>query len=193
MQEISERLLLAASNTIDTHGFAPGAGTAPSHPRRADTSPAPDFTRSPLSHGHVWSMVCFSRPPPPDVTIPKSNLQGIFCRVCRVHHSRHNYTGPPCCMAVSPKGSLTFSFFQSPTEQAPMQFQNFSNGHRFQTSLCFSLEWHTDPKTWSFFASYPNLINHWKNCHHSLTHAVPTRFVCHVLSTYPLHHVPLVA
>ena len=131
--------------------------------------------------------------PPPDVTIPKSNLQGIFCRVCRVHHSRHNYTGPPCCMAVSPKGSLTFSFFQSPTEQAPMQFQNFSNGHRFQTSLCFSLEWHTDPKTWSFFASYPNLINHWKNCHHSLTHAVPTRFVCHVLSTYPLHHVPLVA
>ena len=156
MQEISERLLLAASNTIDTHGFAPGAGTAPSHPRRADTSPAPDFTRSPLSHGHVWSMVCFSRPPPPDVTIPKSNLQGIFCRVCRVHHSRHNYTGPPCCMAVSPKGSLTFSFFQSPTEQAPMQFQNFSNGHRFQTSLCFSLEWHTDPKTWSFFASYPN-------------------------------------
>ena len=138
-------------------------------------------------------MVCFFTTPPPDVTIPKSNLQGIFCRVCRVHHSRHNYTGPPCCMAVSPKGSLTFSFFQSPTEQAPMQFQNFSNGHRFQTSLCFSLEWHTDPKTWSFFASYPNLINHWKNCHHSLTHAVPTRFVCHVLSTYPLHHVPLVA
>ena len=64
MQEISERLLLAASNTIDTHGFAPGAGTEPSHPRRADTSPAPDFTHSPLSHGHVWWMVCFSRPPP---------------------------------------------------------------------------------------------------------------------------------
>jgi len=52
--------------------------------------------------------------PPPDVTLPKSNLQGTFCLVCHVHQSHHNYTGPPRCMAVSPKGSLTFSFSSKP-------------------------------------------------------------------------------
>ena len=140
-------------------------------------------------------MVCLFTTPPPDVTIPKSNLQGIFCRVCRVHQSRHNYTGPPCCMAVSPKGSLTFSFFQSPTEQAPMQFQNFSNGHRFQTN-CASHQSSTQIRNIVIFRFVPKLHKSSGKTviTASRTHTqVPTRFVSHVLSTYPLHHVPLVA
>ena len=107
-------------------------------------------------------MVWLSRPLLPDVTLPKSNLQGTFCLVCHVHQSHHNYTGPPRCMAVSPKGSLTFSFSSKPCGAGSNAAPKVFKWSPVSNKLCFSLEWHTDPKTWSFFASYPNLINHWE-------------------------------
>ena len=58
---------------------------------------------------------------------PSLTFKVSFCLVCRVHQSHHNYTGPPRCMAVSPKGSLTFSFSSKPcgagSNTAPTVFQ----------------------------------------------------------------------
>ena len=93
---------------------------------------------------------------------PSLTFKVFFCLVCRVHQSHHNYTGPPRCMAVSPKGSLTFSFSSKPCGAGSNAAPKVFKWSPVSNELCFSLEWHTDPKTWSFFASYPNLINHWE-------------------------------
>ena len=114
MQEISGHLLLAASSTLDTHGFAPGAGTTPSHPRHADTSPAPDSTHSSYPTVTYGEWYDFHDVPSLMSPFPSLTFKVSFCLVCRVHQSHHNYTGPPHCMAVSPKGSLIFSFSSKP-------------------------------------------------------------------------------
>ena len=147
MQEISERLLLAASNTLDTHGFASGASTTPSHPRHADTSPAPDSTHSSyptVTYGEWYDFhdVSSLMSPSPSLTFKVS-----FCLVCRVHQSHHNYTGPPHCMAVSPKASIIFSFSSNPCGAGSNAAPKVLKWSPVSNELCNSLEWHTDPKT----------------------------------------------
>ena len=141
-------------------------------------------------------MVWLSRSLLPDVTLPKSNLQGTFCLVCHVHQSHHNYTGPPRCMAVSPKGSLAFSFSSKPcgagSNTAPKVFQMVTG---FKQAVLLIRVAHRSKNIVIFrFVSKLNKSLGKTVITASHTHTkVPTRFVCHVLSTYPLHHVPLVA
>ena len=140
-------------------------------------------------------MVCLSRPPP--LMSPSPSLTFKVSFVVYVVSTKAAITTqvPLAVWQFLPKVSLTFSFFQSPTEQAPMQFQNFSNGHRFQTN-CASHQSSTQIRNIVIFRFVPKLHKSSGKTVITASHThtqVPTRFVSHVLSTYPLHHVPLVA
>ena len=78
---------------------------------------------------------------------PSLTFKVSFCLVCRVHQSHHNYTGPPRCMTVSPKGSLTFSFSSKPCGAGSNAAPKVFKWSPVSNELCISLEWHTDPKT----------------------------------------------
>ena len=91
---------------------------------------------------------------------------------------------------------LSFShFLQSPTGQAPMQPQKFQMVTGFKWTVHLIRVAHRSKNIVIFrFVSKLNKSLGKTVITASHTHTkVPTRFVCHVLSTYPLHHVPLVA
>ena len=123
-RKFSHRLLLAAFSTLDTHGFAPGAGTTPSHLHhlildmltrlRRRTSPTHPYPTVTYGEWYDFHDVSSLMSPSPSPTFKVS-----FCLVCRVHQSHHNYTGPPHCMAVSPKASIIFSFSSNPCGAGP--------------------------------------------------------------------------
>ena len=89
---------------------------------------------------------------------------------------------------------------QYASHQSGAQFQiftpahSFSNGHRFSTVVCLSPEWHTVPKCLTPGSQLKSKHLE-RNCHHIPTQPpkVLAKSVYCVLSTYPLHHVPLVA
>ena len=70
-----------------------------------------------------------------------------------------------------PKALSLSHFPKNPAGPAPVHLQKFSNSHRFQTHCASHQSGTQIQKHSQFFASYPNLINPWKNCHHSLIHA----------------------
>ena len=126
---------------------------------------------------------------------PSLTFKVSLCLVCRVHQSHHNYTGTPHCMAVFSQRFYHFLIFfkalRGRLQCSPKSFK----GHRFQMN-CASHQSSTQIQKHShFLASNPNL-NPWRETAITASHThttVLTSFVCYVLSTYPLHHVPLVA
>ena len=105
-----------ALNTLNTHCFAPGAGL---HPLIL-------IPRSRMVNGMTFTTLL------PDVTLPKSNLQGIF--VLYVVSTKATITTqvPLAVWQFLPKVLSLSHFPQNPAGQAPVQPQKFPNGHRFQ-------------------------------------------------------------
>ena len=129
---------------------------------RRRTSPTRPYPTVTYGEWYDFHDVSSLMSPSPNLTFKVS-----FCLVCRVHQNHHNYTGPPRCMAVSPKASLIFSFSSKPYGAGSNAAPKVSNGHRFQMNcashqsgtqiqkhshfqlsiiVCLSPEWHTVPK-----------------------------------------------
>ena len=97
------------------------------------------------------------------------------------------------CMAVSTPSFLVLS--KGPTGQFQAQPHLFSNGHRFFNCKCASHQSGTQFQNVSPLASNSNL-NTWRETAITspLNHLKSSPSLSVVsLSTYPLHHVPLVA
>ena len=107
---------------------------------RRRTSPTHPYPTVTYGEWYDFHDVSSLMSPSPNLTFKVS-----FCLVCRVHQSHHNYTGPPRCMAVSPKGSLIFSFSSKPYGAGSNAAQKFQMAP-VSNELCISSEWHTDPK-----------------------------------------------
>ena len=127
---------------------------------------------------------------------PSLTFKVSFCLVCRVHQSHHNYTGPPHCMAVFSQRFYHFLIFfkalRGRLQCSPKSFQMVTG---FKRTVHLIRVAHRSKNIVIFrFVSKLNKSLGKTVITASHTHTkVPTRFVCHVLSTYPLHHVPLVA
>ena len=115
---------------------------------RRRTSPTHPYPTVTYGEWYDFHDVSSLMSPSPSLTFKVS-----FCLVCRVHQSHHNYTGPPRCMAVSPKGSLIFSFSSKPYgagSNAAQKFQMVTGfkwtvhlirvAHRSKSIVIFSFE-----------------------------------------------------